>query len=151
MSVALKIAVGALAAIAGYIVVALWAPFGGGFDYASATLDERQRFLEARARYFKHGYRLTAGRASEITSSYADAEFDLVSFSVKMNDIGAGPINAAGLEQFRTLLLKTNCNLSERKLLTETNYTMRIRYFRKTGGKLFQVDVNGETCAPFIA
>ncbi len=148
---AVKIIVGVLAAIAGYVAVSLWNPFGGGFDYATAGPEEKQKFLEARARHFELGYKLAAGKASEIKSRLVDAEYDLISFSVTLNDVGDRPVNANGAQKFRTEFLRMNCRIVERNLLKETDYTLRIRYFRKSGGKLFQIDVNGETCTPYIA
>ncbi|WP_395072364.1 hypothetical protein [Hyphococcus sp.] len=42
-----KILVAGISATGGYLAVSLWGPFsGGGFDYASANVDEKQKFLE---------------------------------------------------------------------------------------------------------
>ena len=146
-----KIAVGALSAAAGFIAMTLWAPFGGKFDYASASVDEKQKYLETKARNFSRGFRLTAGGASEISGTYVDAESDLLSFTVQLKGPAtAGHIPASELETARSLMMKTACTLTERDLLTETPFRLRIRFFKPDGGNLLTVEANGETCAPYF-
>ena len=147
-----KIAAALFAAIGGFLAVSLWGPFKSGrFDYASAPLEQKQKYLEAKARNFSRGFRLTSGGASEITQTYADAENDLVSISVQLKGAETGYVPADQLETFRKLMLKTACSLTERTLLTETDFNLRIRFFKPGGGKLMIVEANGETCAPYLA
>ena len=47
--------------------------------------------------------------------------------------------------------MKTACSLTERKLLMETAFKLRLRYFQANGANLMTVEANGETCAPYIS
>jgi hypothetical protein len=142
-----KIFVGGISAIGGYLAVSLWGPFSGGFDYAAATVEERQKFLETKAKNFSRGYNLTAGGSSEITNVYVDAESDLVSISVQLKGEDLRYIAADQLEGFRKTILKAACTLTDKQLLNETGFVQRIRFFRPGGGNLMTVEINGENCA----
>lgn len=144
-----KILVGVISAGAGFLAVSLWAPFGkGSFDYASAPLEEKQKYLESKARNMTRGFKLTAGNSSEISSTYVDAETDLISLTITLNKSGAIPTSE--LSTARSLLMKTACSLTERKLLTQTDFKLRIRYFQANGANLMTVEASGENCAPYL-
>ena len=145
-----KIVVGGISGVASYVAVALWGPFSGGaFDYASASMDERQKYLETKARNISRGFKLTAGNSGTISNTYVDAESDLISLTVKMKNSGSIP--ASELATARNLLMTTACKLTERKLLTETPFKLRIRYFQANGASLLTVDANGESCSPYFS
>jgi hypothetical protein len=144
-----KIAVGILAAIAGFLAVTFWGPFKGEpFDYAAASVERKQKYLETKAQNISRGYRLTAGDKSEITQTYVDAESDMISFTIELKGAELASLPASEVENAKNLILKTVCKLTERKLLTETAFRMRMRFFRPGGGSLMTVEANGETCAP---
>jgi len=143
-----KVLVGILSGIAGFLAVALWNPFGG-FDYAAASPEEKRKFLENKARNFSRGFGLTAGGTSEIASTYVDEESDLISITVQMKKPDSDYIPYEQTEKFKGMIMKSACSLSDRKLLTETGYMMRIRFFRYSGGPLMTVEVNGENCARY--
>lgn len=143
-----KIFAGGISAAAGFLAVSLWNPFGGEkFDYATASYDEKQEFLETKARNFSRGYNLTKGSASEITNVYVDAESDLVSITVQLKDPNLQHVQAGQVEGMRKTILKSACALTDRKLLNETNYTLRMRFFKPGGaGNLMTVEANGANC-----
>ena len=147
-----KIALGVLAAIAGFLAVTFWGPFKGEpFDYASASIEDKQKYLETKANNFSRGFNLTKGGASEISNVYVDAESDLVSISVQLKDKNLDAAPLANFDSARNTILKAACTLTDRKLLAETGYKMRLRFFKPSGGSLMTVEVSGEACAPFIA
>ena len=142
-----KIFVGGASAVCGYLAVSLWGPFsGGGFDYAAATVEEKQKFLETKAKNFSRGFNLTAGDSSEITNVYVDAESDLVSISVQLKDERLRSVSADQLEGFRSTMLKAACALTDKQLLNETGFVQRIRFFRPDGGNLMTVEIDGDSC-----
>jgi len=144
-----KIGVAIIAAIGGFLAVSVLGGSGDGFDYTTASLDEKQRFLERKAENIARGFRVTAGKSSKITQTFADAELDLVSLSITLERDGAIP--AGELAKARNLLLKTACTLTERKLLTETPFKLRIRYFAASGGSLMTVEADGESCTRYFS
>lgn len=147
----LKIAVVILAGIAGFALVAILKPFGDSFDYNTATLEQKQSFLERKAKNFTRGFNLTSVGASEISDTYADAEFDLVSISVKLTEIRAHQIPHSEVEKARKILMRSACRLSERKLLEETPFNMRVRFFGMGGSPVLTANINGETCTPYYS
>ncbi len=147
-----KIFVGALAAAGGFITVAVISPFKGEpFDYAAASLEDKQKYLEAKAKNFSRGFNLTKGGASEISNVYVDAESDLVSISVQLKDENLDFAPLANLDVARNTILRTACMLTDRELLTQTGYKMRLRFFKPSGGSLMTAEISGEACAPYIA
>ena len=147
-----KILAGTAAGIAGFVTVTLISPFKGErFDYATASFEEKQKFLETKAKNFSRGYNLTKGNASEITGTHIDAVSDLVSMTVKLKGPANGYMPATEVEKSRSIIMRTACTLTDRKLLTETNYTLRIRFFHPNGSKVMTVEASGETCAPYIS
>lgn len=145
-----KILVGAIAAIVGFVTVSLLNPFGGSeFDYASASLEDKQAYLERKARNMSRGFKVTAGNSSELSNIYVDAGDDLVSLTVKLKQPGTIP--AKEIATARNLWLKAACKLTERKLLTESDFKLRVRYFQSNGANLMTVEANGDTCQPYIS
>ena len=124
---------------------------GGKFDYATASLEDKQRYLEAKAKNFSRGFNLTKGGASEITSTYIDAATDLVSITMQLKDPKLEHAPVGNLGPIRDTILKTACTLTERNLLAETDFNMRLRFWKPGGAKLMTVEVNGESCAPYMA
>ena len=130
--------------------MSLWGPFSkDAFDYSSASIEEKQKYLERKANNMSRGFKLTAGGSSKISNTYVDAETDLVSLTITLNKSGSIP--ASELSTARNLLMKTACSLTERKLLMETAFKLRLRYFQANGANLMTVEANGETCAPYIS
>lgn len=151
MASIVKVIVGAVAASAGFLTVAVVSPFKGEpFDYATASIEDKQKYLERKAKNFSRGFNLTKGGSSDISDTYVDAERDLVSISVQMKGASNGYIPANELEKARNLILKTACTLTERDLLTETNFKMRIRFFKPGGSSLMTVEADGDSCGPYI-
>jgi hypothetical protein len=147
-----KIAIAIIAGIGGFVAMALWGPFSGPrFDYVTATMDQKQAYLERKAKNFSRGFRLTAGQRAEISGVHVEAEYDLVSISVQLKDPNFHNIPSGEVEKFRKVILKTACSLTERKLLTETGFKLRIRYFHTDGSKFMSAEASGETCAPYLA
>ncbi len=143
-----KVFIGAAAAVGGFAAVATVNPFNGEpFDYSTASLDQKQKFLEAKAKNFSRGFNLTKGGASEISNVYVDAQSDLVSITVQLKDQNLQYVPAQEAEGFRKTILKSACALTDRKLLTETDYTLKIRFFRPGGGNFLTVEANGENCS----
>ncbi|WP_375201525.1 hypothetical protein [Hyphococcus sp.] len=151
MTDAPKIFIGAVAAIGGFVATAAVNPFKGEpFDYATASIEDKQKYLERKAKNFSRGFNLTKGGSSDISDTYVDAERDLVSISVQMKGANNGYIPTSELEKARNLILKTACTLTERDLLTETNFKMRIRFFKPGGASLMTVEADGDSCGPYI-
>lgn len=149
MDKAVKIVVTIIFAAIGYAAVGLWGPFKGEpFDYASATVERKQTYLETKTRNISRGFRLTSGDSSEITQTFVDAESDMISFAIELKGAELASLPASEVENAKNLILKTVCKLTERKLLTETPFRLRMRFFRPGGGSLMTVEANGETCAP---
>ncbi len=146
-----RIVIAACAATGSVIALATVGPNRAPFDYATASIEEKQKYLERKAKNFSRGYNLTKGGSSDISDTYVDAERDLVSITVQMKGANNGYIPASELEKARSLILKTACSLTERDMLTETNFKMRIRFFKPGGASLMTVEADGETCAPYLA
>ena len=147
----LKLIVGIFSAILGFAVFAVLGPgFNEPFDYDSASPERRQEFLEKKARRFEAGFRVTAGKSSEISNIFVDEAYDLVSISVKLRKDSAENLQFQHVAQYREFMLEKSCQLTERKLLTDTPYTMRIRFFKPSGAKLMTVEINGESCKRFL-
>lgn len=147
-----KITVAIIAGIGGFAAMSLWGPFSGPhFDYVSATMDQKQAYLERKAKNFSRGFRMTSGNRAEISRVHVEAEYDLVSISVRLKDPNFHNVPSGEIEKFRKLILKTACTLTERNLLTETEFKLRIRYFHADGSKFMSTEASGETCSPYIA
>jgi hypothetical protein len=144
-----KVLLAIICGVAGFLAMSFWGPFSKSrFDYASAPMEEKQKYLESKARNMSRGFKLTAGNSSEISNTYVDAKTDLVSLTITLNKSGSIP--ASELLTARNLLMKTACSLTDRKLLTETGFKLRIRYFQANGANLMMVEANGESCAPYL-
>ena len=121
------------------------------YDYASSTEDEKQKRLEAIAKGFQAGFKMTAGSKAEITQTYVDATADLVSISVQLKDKRVNDLPYEQVDRQRVTVLKQVCAQTEKKGLLDTDFTMRVRFFRPGGGKLMTLQVDAENCEPYVS
>ncbi|WDI33022.1 hypothetical protein PUV54_07405 [Hyphococcus flavus] len=146
-----KIVVAIIAGIGGFVAMNLWGPFSGpAFDYPTATIDQKQAYLERKAKNFSRGFRLTAGSKAEISKVHVEAEYDLVSISVQLKDPNFRNVPSSEIEKFRKLILKTSCTLTERKLLTQTAFKLRVRYFHTDGSRFMSTEASRDNCASYL-
>jgi len=146
-----RIVIAACAATGSVIALATVGPSKAPFDYATATLEDKQRYLETKAKNFSRGFNLTKGGASDISDIYVDAETDLVSIIVQINGANNSYIPAGELESMRGKILRTACGLTERDLLTQTDFKLRMRFLKPGGGSLMTVEASGDSCTPYFS
>lgn len=147
----MKWIIGVVSAIVGFVTMANVASVEDrGSSYAEATEEQKQKRLESLAKGFKAGFRVTAGSKAEITQTYVDASADLVSFSVQLKDPKINDVPYEQVDRQRIVMLKQMCALTDKKGLLETDFTMRVRFYRPGGGKLMTLEVDGENCGPYV-
>ena len=140
--------VAAVSGVIGFLVVSSIAGVSRAprIDYATASLEEKQNFLERKADNIVRGFNLTRGSASEISSVYVDAENDLISISVQLKDPMLDRASGEDVAGLRQVMQKSACGLSDKKLMAETDYTMRFRFLKPSGSILRKVEANSASC-----
>lgn len=120
-------------------------------NHDDISIEQKQKRFDKIAQGFEAGFKMTAGSKAEIMQKYVDAETDLISFSVKLLDPKINDVPYEHVEKQRLKMLEQVCKLTAKKKLLETDFTMRVRYFKPEGGKLMTLQVDARNCGPYIA
>ena len=147
----MKWIIGCIAGIVGFASMASIGSVESTTDYGALSIEEKQKRFEKIARGFEAGFKLTSGSRAEIMQKYVDAETDLISFSVQLLDPKINDVPYEYVEKQRLTVLEKVCKLTNKRKLLETDFTMRVRFFKPGGGKLMTVQVDAENCASYIA
>ena len=76
-----------------------------------------------------------------------DANYGLVSITVQLKGPNMANIPYEHTQNMKALMLKSACALTDKKLLNETDYKLRMRFLKPAGGVLMSVEASGKTCA----
>ena len=119
--------------------------------YADADEEWKTKYLERISKGFAAGFRMTAGRSAEITDVYADGAYDLLSITVQLKDEKIEKVPFAHVEKQRQRVIKQTCKHAEKEDMLENGITLRVRFFRPSGGKFMTIEINEEQCVRYLA
>ncbi len=123
---------------------------GGKFDYATATEERQQKYLEGVANGFSAGFKLTAGKRAELSRVEADASIDMISITIQYKDEKIENVTGQQIGQLKKMMQKTACKMADKKKMLESGVTMRMRLKRPSGSQMTGFDINAADCAPFL-
>lgn len=143
----LVIGAAAIACLSATAGVAALAPTH--FDYASASEESQQRFLER----FGWGFRKIigdgAGETAEVERVDADARWNSVDVDIRFTEPQVETFSSSEVEAVAQAIYVEYCKTDDEKRLLEQGVRMNLRMKRPSGGALSNVVLDDETCATF--
>ncbi len=150
MGKALVIAVSLIVGVFAFISAASISS-GGSVAYAERTEEAQQQYLDNMAKGFTTGFKFTAGKRAEVTDIFTDAEYDMISISVKYLGEDAENASQIQIEKMRRYMEKSVCKMADKQKMLANGITFRVRMFRPSGTKMGTVQVDQENCVQYIA
>lgn len=124
--------------------------FNFNFDYANASEERQQKFLDGVAKGFQSGFRRSAKGLAEIERIKADAVYDTISVDIRFRDKNTERANGYQVEAFRKSVFTENCALFDSKKLLDAGVKMKIRMKRPSGGVLTNLAFDSAACKPYL-
>jgi hypothetical protein len=140
-------------AAAGLLTVVAVAALGPAlnFDYADASEERQQKFLDGVAKGFEAGFKRSARGSAEIERIKSDAVYDTISVDIRFKDPNAEHANGYQVEAFRKSVYTENCRLFASRKLLEAGVKMKLRIKRPSGGILTNLAFDSAACKPYLA
>ncbi len=142
------IIVAVICAALGFIAMAVLTP--SKFDYAAASEERKQQYLENIARGFERGFAATAGNMSEIKQIRANAQADAIFVDIRFIKAEVEYAPASAVDEYRQYVYKYNCAFLQRTAVLKKGVTLKIRTTRPSGALLTNFTLNAEGCAPYL-
>lgn len=124
--------------------------FNFNFDYANASEERQQKFLDSVVKGFEAGFERSAKGAAEIEWIKADAAYDTLSVDLRFRLKDVERANGYQVEAFRKEMLTENCKLLDSKELLDAGVKMKLRMKRPSGGVLTNMTFDSAACAPYL-
>ncbi len=121
------------------------------FDYAGASEEAQQRYLDNIATGMKGGFSITAGDSAKITRIKADAAFDVIAMEIKFSDSRIDRVGYEQVEAFRETAYRQICRDRATKVVLDKDVSLKLRMMRPNGSHLSTFTFDTKSCAPFAA
>ena len=136
--------------VGGVILLSMAALTRAEFDYASATEERQQKYLDNIAKGFAAGFNATSGGAATIKRISANASADAISVDIQFTKKEVEYATARAVDDFRQFVYKHECAWLEQNAVLEKGVAVKIRMTKPSGSILTNFNINEDTCAAHI-
>lgn len=136
--------------VGGVILLSMAALTRAEFDYATATEERQQKYLDNIARGFSAGFNATSGGSATIKRISANASADVISVDIQFTKKEVETATASAVENFRQFVYKNECAWLEKNDVLEKGVSIKIRMTKPSGSVLTNFNINDEACSAYI-